>query len=94
MPMRDLAWPRSRNETTAWAMALVEEATDAEIACWPRSMLRRTDRILAALERTTRAWDTERRRAGQELWLLNHELLTDTRALRARLRPHLQQETA
>jgi hypothetical protein len=87
--MGDLAWPRSRNEKTAWAMALVDEATDTELASWPRSTLRRTDRILAALERTARAWDSQRNRAGQELWQLNHELLTDTRALRARLRPHL-----
>uniref|UniRef100_UPI00389AFB5D hypothetical protein n=1 Tax=Pigmentiphaga litoralis TaxID=516702 RepID=UPI00389AFB5D len=91
--MGDLAWPRSRNERTAWAMALVEEATDPDLAAWPSSMLRRTDRILVALERTARAWDSQRDRAGQELWLLNHELLTDTRALRARLRPHLHRTT-
>jgi hypothetical protein len=71
------------------AMAIVEEATDAELAVWPRNMIRRADRTLAALERTTRAWDNARERAGDDLWRLNHELLTDTRALRAKLRPHL-----
>lgn len=89
MPPNKFSWPESRNERTATAMDAIAAASDAELAAWPKNELKRADKIIAALERTTTAWDDERDHAGDELWKLNHDLLTDARALRAKLRIHL-----
>lgn len=80
----------SRIEETADAMAAVGEATDEELADWAGEELRSADLLLADLERTATAWDKEpRAEIGETLWHTNHRFLTDARALRARLRPHL-----
>jgi hypothetical protein len=80
----------SRIEATADAMAAVAEATDEDLAAWTSEELRSADHLLADLERTATAWDAEpRAEIGDKLWHTNHRFLTDARALRARLRPHL-----
>ncbi|MGT2462953.1 hypothetical protein [Sinomonas atrocyanea] len=80
----------SRIEETADAMAAVGEATDEELAGWTPEELRSADLLLADLERTATAWDAEpRAEIGDKLWRTNHRFLTDARALRTRLRPHL-----
>ncbi|WP_136611041.1 hypothetical protein [Sinomonas albida] len=80
----------SRIEETADAMAAVGEATDEELAAWTPEELRSADLLLADLERTATAWDAEpRAEIGDKLWHTNHRFLTDARALRAKLRPHL-----
>ncbi|ASN53401.1 hypothetical protein [Sinomonas sp. R1AF57] len=80
----------SRIEETAAAMAAVGEATDEDLAAWTPEKLGSADQLLADLERTATAWDTEpRAEIGDKLWRTNHRFLTDSRALRARLRPHL-----
>lgn len=80
----------SRIEETADAMWAVGGATDEELAAWTGEELRSADLLLADLERTATAWDNEpRAEIGETLWHTNHRFLTDARALRARLRPHL-----
>ena len=80
----------SRIEETAATLAAVGEATDEELAAWTPAELRSADLLLAELERTATAWDNEpRAEIGETLWHTNHRFLTDARALRARLRPHL-----
>lgn len=80
----------SRIEATADAMAAVGQATDEELAAWTGEELVSADLLLADLERTATARDNEpRAEIGETLWHTNHRFLTDARALRARLRPHL-----